>query len=246
MTRRPFAVLTAVVTVVAISCGNSITSPSDLGLAPPAGGAGLTAPATWVVLGSSTAAGFAVSASQSWVSKLESAVSGSGVTVMNLAFSGAVTYHWLPSSMPAPLGRPAPLPAHNIDAAMTRRPALVLVNATTNDVADNYSVDETVANLLAVRSLAVTGGATVMMLSTQPRGFGDSERAKLPVIDARLAASFGDCFVDIRTPLAAADGRLSPSFDSGDGIHPNDRGHEVIFQRVDQALRSRRCHQASR
>ena len=82
---------------------------------------------------------------------------------------------------------------------------------------------------------------TFVMLSTQPRNFPDAALALLPMIDARLAPSFGDCFVDIRTPLAGTDGRMAPSYDSGDGIHPNDAGHAVIFQRVDAALQSGRC-----
>jgi lysophospholipase L1-like esterase len=124
---------------------------------------------------------------------------------------------------------------------MALRPTLVVLNATTNDLAASYSVDETMTNLLAIRAVAEAGGARVVMLSTQPRDLSDAGRAQLPVIDAGLASAFGDCFVDIRTPLANADGRLLPTYDSGDGIHPNDAGHAVIFQRVDAALQSGRC-----
>ncbi len=232
-------VIAVVVALGAAACSESPASPSGQ---PPSATAPRVAPGTWAVLGASTPAGFSASApSQAWVARLQAAVAGNGVTIVNLAQPGLVTYNWMSLSAPVPPGRMAPFPANNIDAAMAQQPKLLLLNATTNDLAVGYSPDETVANLLAIRAIAVAGGATVLMLSTQPRDLPDVTRASLPVIDARLAPTFGDCFVDIRTPLAAADGRLLPAYDSGDGIHPNDAGHAVIFQRVDSALQSGRC-----
>ena len=235
--------IVVVAAVIAGACSNAITSPSPV--SPASVSSPATAPGTWVFLGSSTTAGFTTSSpSQAWVSRLASSLTGRGVTIVNIAVPGAVTYDWMPLSAPVPPGRPRPMPAHNIDAAMAERPSLVLLNATTNDLAANYSIDETEANLLAIRAIAVAGGATVMMLSTQPRNLSDTDRARLQVIDARLASGFGGCFVDIRTPLAGPDNRLAAAFDSGDGIHPNDAGHDVIFRRVDAALLSGRCIRA--
>ena len=232
-------VIAVVVALGTAACSESPSSPSDQ---QPSATAPRVAPGTWAVLGASTPAGFSVSApSQAWVARLQAAVAGNGVTVVNLSLPGLVTYNWMSLSAPIPPGRMAPFPANNIDAAMAQQPKLLLLNATNNDLVVGYSPDETVANLLAIRAIAVAGGATVLMLSTQPRDLPDAARASLPVIDARLAPTFGDCFVDIRTPLAAADNRLLPVYDSGDGIHPNDAGHAVIFQRVDLALQSGRC-----
>jgi lysophospholipase L1-like esterase len=224
-------VLAAAVAALWLSgCGNAITSPSSV------------TPATWVFLGSSTTAGFTTSSpSLTWVSRLERALTGRNITIVNLASAGASTYNWMPAAAPPPAGRPGPWLANNIDAAMARRPALVLLNATTNDLAADYRADETVANVLAIRTVAIAGGAAVLVLSTQPRDLPDPQRAQLPLIDERLAAETGGCFIDIRTPLAGGDNRLAPGFDSGDGIHPNDAGHEVIFQRVNATLSSGRC-----
>jgi acyl-CoA thioesterase-1 len=194
-----------------------------------------------VFLGASTTAGFTVSnPSQAWVTRLQAAAARSMVTIVNLAVPGAVTSNWMPLSSPIPF-RPAPLPANNIDAAMARQPKLVLLNATNNDIVVNMTPEETVANLLAIRAVAVAGGASVMMLSTQPRNFADSALAQLRAIDARLSPVFGGCFVDIRGPLAGGDGRLAPLYDSGDGIHPNDAGHAIIFERVETALKIGLC-----
>lgn len=65
------------------------------------------------------------------------------------------------------------------------------------------------ANLLAVRAIAVASGKCRDALN-QPRNLSDAGLAQLPVIDARLSPAFGDCFVDIRIPLAGPNGRLAP------------------------------------
>ena len=110
-----------------------------------------------------------------------------------------------------------------------------------NDTALGYAVDETVRNLLAIRAEALARGATVVLLSTQPRALTPAHLAKMPQIDARLQAAAGDCFVELREALAGPDGRLAPAYDSGDGVHPNDAGHALIFQRVKALIDGGRC-----
>ena len=44
---------------------------------------------------------------------------------------------------------------------------------------------------------------------------------------------------------AAADGRINPLYDSGDGVHPNDAGHALIFSRVKSVLDSANCVRAT-
>ena len=123
---------------------------------------------------------------------------------------------------------------------MRERPTLLLLNATNNDLVVGIGIDETLANLLAIRAIAAAGNASVVMISTQPRSLSDADLSQLRALDARLAAAFGGCFVDIRTPLAGPDGRLATAYDAGDGVHPNDAGHAIIFQRVDSVLQSGR------
>ena len=225
--------------LAASSCSNPVTAPSR--------SVPQVAPGIWVALGASTTAGFLASGpSRAWVPRLQAAVDGRGVAILNLAVPGSITSQWMSANTPAVAGRPAPLSANNIDAAMRERPTLLLLNATNNDLVVGIGIDETFANLLAIRAIGAAGNASVVMISTQPRNLSDADLSQLRTLDARLSAAFGDCFVDIRTPLAGPDGRLAAANDAGDGVHPNDAGHAIIFQRVDALLQSGRCVAAPR
>jgi acyl-CoA thioesterase I len=226
--------LVTIAGLVASSCSTPVTAPSRP--------APRVAPGIWVALGASTTAGFIVSSpSRAWVPWLQAAVEGRGVAILNLAVAGSITPQWMTANTPPAAGRPAPLSGNNIDAAMREHPTLLLLNATNNDLVVGIGIDETVANLLAIRAIGFAGNASVVMISTQPRSLSDADLAQLRTLDGRLAAAFGDCFVDIRTPLAGPDGRLVAAYDAGDGVHPNDAGHAIIFQRVNAVLQSGRC-----
>jgi lysophospholipase L1-like esterase len=192
-------------------------------------------------MGSSTASGFGATAGQSWVDRLKAGYITRSVSMANIAKGGTTTYAGLPSSSIPVAGRPAPDPAANVDAALARSPKLVLVSYPSNDTALGYTVDETVSNLLAIRSAAQAGGAAVVMLSTQPAPFTSARLALLPQIDTRVAAAVGNCFVPVREALAAPNGTLNPAYDSGDGLHPNDAGHAVIHARVASVIDSGQC-----
>jgi lysophospholipase L1-like esterase len=224
------------------------------------GGGGSAAPATapaavapsvqpgaWVVLGSSTAAGSGASnPASAWTAGLAANHAAHGVTLANLAVGGSTTYEALPTGTAPVAGRPAVDGAHNTTAALALGPKLVLISFPTNDTALGYSVDETVTNLLAMRSALQAGGAAVVLLSTQPRDLSDVLLARLPQIDQRLSDAAGACFVPVRAALAGSDGRLAPAYDSGDGVHPNDAGHALILQRVEDRLAAGDCVQAPR
>ena len=193
------------------------------------------------MLGSSTAAGAGASAGQGWVSLLAAAYQGTGVTMINLAVGGSTSYHALALSSPAVAGRPAPDARANVDAALALLPKLLMLSFPSNDTALGYTVDETVRNLLAVRQTAVAGGAAVVLLSTQPRVMTAELLARQPLIDAQLQAAAGPCFVALRERLADAQGRLSVTYDSGDGVHPNAAGHALIATQVRATLDAGQC-----
>lgn len=196
---------------------------------------------TWVVMGSSTAAGAAASPGKSWSNLLQTALSGFGARIENIAKGGAVTYHGLSSSAAAVSNRPAPDPESNIDRALSRNPVVLVVAYPTNDTALGYSVDESVNNILSIRAAALAKGVAVVVLSTQPRNLSASQLESLHQIDLRLRASVGGCFVDIYTRLAGADGRMVAAYNSGDGIHPNDLGHNLIAETILKTLNSGSC-----
>lgn len=196
---------------------------------------------TWVVMGSSTAAGAGAPAGKGWVALLESGLASRGAQVANIAKVGAVTYHGLSATAQAVSGRPLPDLAINIDQALARKPVVLIVSYPTNDTALGYSSDETVNNILSMRSLALENAVPVIVMSSQPRNLAAVQLAQLRGIDTRLASSSGPCFVDVRSVLAATDGLLAVAYDSGDGTHPNEVGHRLFAVQVRAALDGGKC-----
>lgn len=198
-------------------------------------------PGTWVVMGSSSAYGAGATSGHSWATLLGSAHAGDGANLVNLARRGALTYQAMPAAFAPPPGRPLPDAAVNVDAALTRTPRLVILSFPSNDTAMGYSVDETVSNLLAIRARALATTAAVVVVSTQPRNSLPADRrARLAEIDTRLAATTGPCFVAVHAALADADDGFAAAY-STDGVHPNDAGHRVIFERIEAVLRAGQC-----
>ena len=248
------ALAVALATALLPGCGGGGSAAPLPSVAEPAGAGGVAsasparpvAPGTWVVLGSSTAAGAGATPSRGWATRLAEDHIALRVTLVNLARGGITTYAARASfSEPVP-ARPAPDPSINIDAALALRPALLILSFPTNDSALGYEADETVRNLLALRRAALAAGVSVVVLSTQPRDLSAARRAALPLIDTTLSAAVGECFVAVRSAMSDTDGRLAPEFDSGDGVHPNDAGHALILERVEATLQSGRCVQAPR
>lgn len=202
-------------------------------------------PGTWVVLGSSTAAGVGAGPRQGWVARLSAQAAtlpAAPVSLVNLARAGAVTYQALPSASTPPAGRPGPDPAANIDLALAQSPRLVFIAYPTNDTVLGYTADETVANLQRLRAVTAGAGAVALLLSTQPRdGLTAAQRATLDEIDRGGASAFGPCFVPLRAALSGADGGIAAAYAAGDGVHLNDAGHQLVAQRVWALLDSGRC-----
>lgn len=190
----------------------------------------------WAVVGSSSAAGAGASPGQGWADLLAADEAQRGVQLRNLARTGLTTYGALPTGTAVPAGRPAPEPQANVTAALDLHPRLLLVSLPNNDTADGYAADETVGNLLAIRSTALAQGVAVLMLSTQPRALSAAQLALLPQIDQRVAAAAGPCFVPLRAGLAGPNGQLAAAYDAGDGVHLNNAGHRWVWQQVRAVL----------
>lgn len=198
-------------------------------------------PGAWVVMGSSTPAGGGASKGKGWAALVAAAYAPRGAQLVNIAKGGTVTYEGLSVADTRVAGRPAPDPGANIDQALAHKPVLLFVSYPTNDTVARYSVDETVNNLLAIRARALAANVPVIVLSTQPRNLSNDQLNQLRSIDQRLAATVGACVVDVHRPLAGADGRLAPNYDSGDGAHPNDAGHQVIATQIQTLIDSKQC-----
>ena len=121
-------------------------------------------------------------------------------------------------------------------------PEAVVINAATNDIAENtgpYDEDRTFGNILSMVEIAQANGIKVILSTVLPaKGFGwnpaitdaPEKILKLNKRIAGYAAAHNIPFIDYFTPLVDADGvSLNPAY-SGDGVHPNPQGYEVMEQ----------------
>lgn len=202
----------------------------------------LTRPTDWVVMGSSSAFGAGASApANSWVGLLTSTYSSQGVTVHNIAKGGYTSYHALADSCNVSDSRPVADLKHNIDKAREFKPDLVLLSYPSNDAVSMFAATETASNLLLLRWQLMQQGAAVVVLSAQPRNTNAPAQAALLELDKLLRPLVGACFVELHSLLVAGSGGLAAQYDSGDGVHLNDAGHQIVAQAVNQTLNSGRC-----
>lgn len=189
-----------------------------------------------VVLGSSTAAGAGASLpDSSWVGRYRAHLAGrdSTAVVVNLAVGGYTTYHIMPTGHIPPPGRPYPSAGHNITMALAYRPWAIIVNLPSNDVASGYSIAEQLANYETVKGLAEDARAPIWFTTAQPRNFASQAmRDALRAMTDSTFARYGDFAIDFWHGLAAADGTILPQYNSGDGIHLNNAGHRLLYERV--------------
>ena len=143
----------------------------------------------------------------------------------------------MPSSYTPPDPNPSyqPLTAKNITAALALNPSVVLVNYPTNAY-DVLSVTEVMYCLRTIRDSANKKGVPCFITTSQPRtspsSFNTSAvKAKLAEIKDSVLQEFGNFAVDFWTGLInPAD--TSILYDSGDNIHMNAAGHDILYQRV--------------
>ncbi|MTI23735.1 GDSL-type esterase/lipase family protein, partial [Fulvivirga kasyanovii] len=191
-----------------------------------------------VVLGSSTAAGVGASSSEnSWVGLFASWVQSlkSDAEVINLGKGGFTTYDIRTAgSMPAPdLSR-------NIDAAIAHDPDIVIINLPSNNVADNVPSDVTLSHFQELKILAETNGIKLFVTTTQPRNFSnESKRQKLQYEASAMMDQFGNLTINVYDELVnLPDLGLKASYDSGDGTHLNDAGHNYMFTAIRDHVRT--------
>lgn len=230
--------LATTLTLLTCACGGGGDAGAQTPPAPPP----LVARGTWVVMGSSSAAGVGASPGQGWAALLATANAARQVTLQNIAVGGTLSYQALPTGSTPPAGRPAPDPTLNTNRALAAAPRLVLLSFPSNDVVAGIGAAETAANLQAMRSALQAGGAATLVLGTQPRdALTTAQRQSQADLEARLSTAFGSCLVTLQAALSDSAGNIAPAFAAGDGIHLNDAGHARVQQLVQAALDSGRC-----
>ena len=199
-----------------------------------------TSTCTIVVLGSSTAEGTGASTPDSaWVNRYRQSLgSDTRFEVVNLGRGGYTTYHILPTGSQPPAGVDIlPDPARNITRALTLDPFAIIINMPSNDANNNYPVGDQLANFATVVNQAEAAGVSVYVATTQPRNFTNTTQVQIQrEVRDSIFAIYGDHAVDFWDGLAAENGYILPEYNSGDGIHLNDAGHYILFERV-SALR---------
>lgn len=126
------------------------------------------------------------------------------------------------------------------DDVINLKPAAVVINAATNDVAENtctYNEKRSFENIISLVELAKANGIKVILTSTLPAGrFGwnPSITDSMDKINSlnKLIKNYAKenkiPYVDYFSSLVSADGtRLDPAY-SGDGVHPNAKGYEIM------------------
>jgi lysophospholipase L1-like esterase len=190
---------------------------------------------TFVILGSSTAAGAgARPISMSWANRYATYLAHTSVNnvVINRASGGYTTYHCLPTGTPPTPNRPNPDVTRNITYALAQHPSAIILSLPTNDVALGYAVEETERNFQTIAAAARAARVPLWISTSQPRNLTDAKRANLVIVRDFIFQTFGSNALDFWTGLAAPDGTLLKACDSGDGTHPNNLGHAVLFRRL--------------
>ena len=127
-------------------------------------------------------------------------------------------------------------------------PAVVVINAGTNDVAENtnpYSEDRTVANIATMAELARLHGIKVILTSVLPASHFSWRPAitdaapKIASLNKRikaLAKSMNCGYVDYYSNLVSGtECSLNPAMTT-DGVHPTEAGYDVMAPLIVQAI----------
>lgn len=128
------------------------------------------------------------------------------------------------------------------------KPKLVVINAGTNDVAENtgpFDLQNTFGNIVSMVELAKTNKIKVILTSVLPAakfGWNKSIKdapAKIEALNALIkeyAKKNKIPYVDYYTPMVTgADRALNPAY-SKDGVHPTAAGYEVMEALIKPAI----------
>ncbi len=190
-----------------------------------------------VVIGSSTSAGTGASVpDSSYVNKFRNEIyqNDTRYPIFNLAQGGYTTYHLLPTGTTIPGGININIDTQrNVTAALSYDPAAIIINLPSNDAANNFSVEDQLENFDTMVQAAAAESVLTFVTTTQPRNFTNPNQIDIQeVLRDSILEIYGDYAIDFWNGVADENGFILPELDAGDGIHLNDAGHEILFQRV--------------
>jgi lysophospholipase L1-like esterase len=198
--------------------------------------AGADAPTTIAILGSSTAAGTgATNYDSAFAGRYEKYLGALNPSwkLKNYAVGGYTTYHIMPTGYQAPAGRPAPDTARNITQVLRLKPHALLISMPSNDINNGYPASEFNDNFDSLHAWATRAGIPVWIATPLPRSALDADKRKiLLALRDRIIVRYAPRVINFYDSLGDENGNYFSAFNSGDGIHTNDRGHKILFQRV--------------
>jgi lysophospholipase L1-like esterase len=191
-----------------------------------------------VVLGSSTAAGAGPSSNTNawvWLYTDYLKQQDTRFDITNLAVGGYTTFDILPTGTAIPGGVNETIDtARNITKAISLNADGIIVNMPSNDSNMGYSVAMQMDNYNLLNSTAQANNIPIWFCNVQPRNFaiGSSQMTTQLQMVTQIPTAFPTKTIDFWTTLANADGTVNSLYNSGDGIHLNDAGHQILLQRV--------------
>ena len=190
-----------------------------------------------VVIGSSTAAGTGVTnPDNAWVNRFREAVfqNDTRYPIINLAQGGYTTYHLLPTGNPLAGNVGITIDTErNISKALSFNPSGIIINLPSNDAANFFSVQNQLTNFQLMVDEASLQGVDTWVCTTQPRNFSNAAQIQLQ-LETRdsIFSIYGNKAIDFWNGFADVNGFILPEVNSGDGVHLNDDGHQLLFDRV--------------
>jgi hypothetical protein len=141
----------------------------------------------------------------------------------------------MPTSFVSPYPDPNlhPDPTKNITAVLATHPDVIIVNYPTNSY-DTLRIDTILYCLRTIRDSANNAGVPCFVTTTQPRSaFNLAARTKLKELRDSIMVEMGFFAIDFWDGLTdPVDYTILPAYNSGDGVHFNNAGHDTLFQRV--------------
>ncbi|UEG53904.1 SGNH/GDSL hydrolase family protein [Mucilaginibacter daejeonensis] len=188
-----------------------------------------------VILGSSTAAGFgATSPDSCWVGRLKLRMTKDkkNVKIINLGIGGYTTYQLMPTGQLSAIpNRPRPDTNANVTAALKYQPDLVIINLPSNDIAANYRDEEILKNYRTIIRLVASARSSYLLTGTQPRNFNQAAmRNRLKILNDKLVSDFPQNVHNYFMKLATPSYAMQRIYNAGDGVHLNNRGHNLVYQ----------------
>lgn len=170
---------------------------------------------TLVVLGDSLTEGIGVAKDQAFPALLEKQIQSKGKSwkVINAGISGATSASGI----------------SRMKWHLKQKPDIVILALGANDGLRGFQITETEKNLSTVIEMCQREKITVVLAGMQmPPNYGKEYAEKFKGLFPRLERKFKIHRIPFLLDKVAAD----PSLNQADGIHPNEKGHQVISETV--------------